>query len=130
LSVSKTTWVAALVLLLTFGAGFVGGLAVHRAFVLRHHGMAPRTDMMLNHLDRALDLSDAQRKQIAGILSHRRERIESLWSGVRPRVRAEVEATNAEIERVLTAEQRAKFERMKMRMGRRGGPFAPMHERH
>lgn len=126
MSATKTTWIAALVLLLTFAAGFAGGVAAHRAFVVRHHAPSPRAvNAMVRHLDRALDLSDAQRKQIEDILSRRRDRIESLWSSVRPRVRAEVEATNAEIERVLTPEQRAKFDRIKMRMGRRargGGP--------
>ena len=76
---------------------------------------------MLNRLDRRLDLTDAQRKQVEEILRRRHARINAMWSGVRPRVRAEVDATNAEIAKVLTPEQRAKFERMRMHLGDRYG---------
>jgi hypothetical protein len=124
LSATKTTLIAVLVLLLTFGAGFIGGAAVHHLLIAHRENLRPvAMRAMLNHLDRRLDLTDAQRKQVEEILRRRHERINEMWAGVRPRVRAEVEATNAEIARVLTPEQRAKFEKMRMRLG-------GMHGRH
>jgi len=122
LSTTKTTLIAVLVLLLTFGAGFIGGAAVHHLLISHRETMRPfATRAMINHLDRRLDLTDAQRKQVEEILKRRHERINALWSGVRPAVRAEVDATNAEIAKILTPEQRSKFERMRMRLGDRHG---------
>lgn len=120
MSATKTTVVAVLVLLLTFAAGFIGGAAAHHLFIGHREGLPPMP-AMLNILDRRLDLTDAQRKQVEEILTRRRTRINAMWANVRPRVRAEVEATNAEIEKILTPEQRAKFERMKMHLSRRRG---------
>jgi len=119
LSGTKTTVIAALVLVLTFAGGFAAGFVVHR-FLPRERMMpALAAHAMLDHLDRRLDLTDAQRKQIEEILERRHSRISQLWSDVRPRVRAEIDATNAEIEKVLTPEQRAKFATMKMHLGGR-----------
>ena len=120
---TKTTLVAVLVLLLTFGAGFIGGAAVHHIWIAHREQLHPfAMKAMLNRLDRRLDLTDAQRTQIEEILRRRHTRINETYAGVRPRVRAEVDATNAEIMRVLTPQQRAKFEKMRMHLG-------GMHER-
>ena len=119
---TKTTLIAALVLLLTFGAGFIGGAAVHHLLIAHRETIPPfATRAMLNRLDRRLDLTDAQRKQVEEILQRRRERINAMWSGVRPAVRAELDATNVEISKILTPEQRSKFERMRMHLGDRHG---------
>jgi Spy/CpxP family protein refolding chaperone len=118
LSPTKTTLVAVFVLMLTFGAGFIGGAAVHHIWIAHREQVTPfAMKAMVNRLDRRLDLTDAQRAQIEQILQRRHERINDMWAGVRPRVRTEVEATNAEIMRVLTPEQRAKFEKMRMHLG-------------
>lgn len=119
MSATKTTLVAALVLLLTFGAGFIGGAAAHHLLIAHRETMRPvETRAMLHRLDRRLDLTDAQRTQVEEILTRRQARIHSIWTGVRPRVRAELEATNEEIARVLTPDQRTKFEKMRMHLGR------------
>ena len=112
MSATRTTLIAALVLLLTFAGGFLAGAfahraLTHRAFVARaDHPGPPAMRMLLNHLDRRLDLTDAQRKQLEAIFARRHARI-----------RGEIESANAEIERILTPEQRVQYEKMKMRLG-------------
>lgn len=104
MSRTKTTVVAVLVLLLTFAGGFMAGAFAHRAVAVRV--LRPQASrMMLRHLDLRLDLTDAQHAQIGRILEQRHARL-----------RNELDATNAEIEKVLTPEQRARFARMRMRL--------------
>ena len=122
MSATKTTIAAVVVLVLTFGAGFIGGAAAHHLWFAHREGVRPfMTHAMVNRLDRRLDLTDTQRKQIEEILRRRHRNIDAMWSGVRPRVRAEVEATNAEIAKVLTPAQRAKFEKIRMHLLHRAG---------
>lgn len=131
MSVSKTTFVAVAILLLTFVAGFAVGMFTDHLLLLWHRGrrVPPfATHIMAQRLDRHLDLTDDQRARVEKILEQRHERINSLWAGVRPKVRAEVEQANAEIERVLTPEQREKFGKMRMHMRPHGPP--PPHPPH
>ncbi|HEX6095459.1 MAG TPA: hypothetical protein VF432_03965 [Thermoanaerobaculia bacterium] len=116
MSATKTTLVAVLVLMLTFGAGFIAGAAAHHLMGHREGMPAFAMHAMVNRLDRRLDLTDAQRKQVEEIIHRRHATINAMWSGVRPRVRQELEATNAEIAKVLTPAQRAKFEKMRMHL--------------
>lgn len=114
-----TTLLALLALLLTFAAGVVVGGVGSRMLQFRRGGpMVPEHAgrMMLNRLDRRLDLTDEQREKVGEILRRRHARINSLWTTVRPRVEEELAATNAEIAKVLTPEQRREFEEMKLRM--------------
>jgi len=129
-SVTKTTVVAVAILLLTFVAGFAVGMLTDHLLILWHRGhrVPPfATHVMAARLDRHLDLTDEQRAKIEAILERRHQRINTLWAGVRPKVRAEVDQTNAEIEQILTAEQRAKFSKMRMRMRHQGPPPPPSH---
>jgi Spy/CpxP family protein refolding chaperone len=118
LSVTRNTLLAALALVLTFVAGFFAGAVAHHVVGPRIHRPRPMQAMMLHHLDRRLDLSDAQRAQIARILERRHARM-----------RGEIEAVNGEIERVLTPEQRKIYAKIRMRPGRGPGPMhdGPMH---
>lgn len=116
MSATKNTILAVVVLVLTFGAGLVGGAAAHHIVSMRRPGPPPPlARAIVRHLDRRLELSDAQRAQIEAILARSHDRM-----------RAQIDATNAEIERVLTPEQRAKFRKMRMRLhgphGRRARP--------
>ncbi|HUR81854.1 MAG TPA: hypothetical protein VM733_13900 [Thermoanaerobaculia bacterium] len=104
MSATKTTLVAVLALVLTFGAGFVSGVFTHR-FMLLHHGPEPALRMMLHHLDMRLDLTDAQRAEVEKILAKHHERLV-----------IELDEANAEIDRILTPEQRARFATMRMRL--------------
>ncbi len=107
MSAARTTIVAVIVLVLTFGTGLVVGFGVGRFAHLR-----PRPEigmrLMLNRLDHHLDLTDAQESQIRAIFERRHAKM-----------RDEIAQTNAEIEKVLTAEQREKFRKMRMHLGAR-----------
>ena len=114
---TRTTLVAALVLLLTFGAGFIGGAAAHHLLIAHRESVRPiAARAMVRRLDRHLDLSDAQRKQVEEILRRRHAAIDTIWSSARPRVNAELDAANAEIEKILTPPQREKFAKMRMHL--------------
>jgi Spy/CpxP family protein refolding chaperone len=123
-SVSKTTIIATIVVVLTFVAGFaVGMFSAHMIMLYGGPGAPPfPAKAMVNRLDRHLDLDDAQRAKVQEIIKRRHARIAATWSSVRPRVSEEIDRANAEIDAVLTPEQRAKFAKMKMRLGRRGSP--------
>lgn len=121
MSVTKTTIIAVLALVLTFTVGFVAGFAVHRFMGPPGPGHAGAPRMMLRHLDFRLDLTDAQRAQIETILDRRHRRINEIRETTRPRMLAEIDATNAEIEKVLTPEQREKFSSMRLRLGHPAG---------
>lgn len=124
MSVTKTTVIAVIVVALTFVAGIAVGMFSAHVMVLRGgHGTPPfPTKVMVNRLDRHLDLTDVQRVKVQEIIERRHARIAETWSSVRPKVSEEIARTNAEIDAVLTPEQRQKFAKMKMRMGRRGRP--------
>jgi Spy/CpxP family protein refolding chaperone len=119
MSVSKTRLLAAVALLVTFTAGIIIGVFGSHLVRLYHmnHGVPPGiADMMLNRLDRKLDLTPTQRTAVAAILHRHHQRINQLVTGVHPAIRQEIETANAEIQRVLTPEQRKKFEQLKIRM--------------
>lgn len=119
-SPSNTKLLAALALLITFVVGVVVGFVGERAIMIRKGGVPryPPAQFIVRHLDRRLHLNDQQRVEITGIVQRHEQRIVVIWSGVRPQVRSEIESANAEIDRVLTPEQRAEFAKMKMRLRR------------
>ncbi|MDP9190760.1 MAG: hypothetical protein M3P06_03555 [Acidobacteriota bacterium] len=123
MSATKTTIVAILVVVLTFTAGAMVGVFASHMMILRGGHGAPffPTKAMVNRLDRRLDLTDAQRAQVEQIIRRRHANINKLWSDMRPRMRSEIEQTNAEISRILTPEQRKKFDRLKFHLGARSG---------
>lgn len=116
MSRTSTTGLALLALVVTFAAGVVAGVAGDRIFRRPPHVPEFATRAMVARLSRHLDLDDAQRAKVTEILERRHARINSIFGGVRPRVHEEIDQANREIAQVLTAEQRAKFERMKIRM--------------
>lgn len=122
---------ASLLVTFAFLAGIVTGILGDHLFILhRMHMMRPHAPhFMAEHLARRLDLNDAQRDQIEAILTKHHEAIRGIQEAARPRVRAEFDAANVEIERVLTPEQREKFRKLPIRlmMPRRGeGPPPPL----
>jgi Spy/CpxP family protein refolding chaperone len=121
----RTLVIASVVVLFAFVAGLVVGAAGSRLWHLRGgrrvihvKQMQFMSDRVLHRLDRELDLTAEQRAQIEKILRARTERMDRVWGDIGPRVRKEMDATNAEIERVLTPEQREKFSKLKMRFFR------------
>jgi Spy/CpxP family protein refolding chaperone len=120
-SATKTTIVAVIVVVLTFTAGAAVGVFASHMMILRGGHGAPLfpARAMVHRLDRRLDLTDAQRAQVEQIILRRHANIDKMWSDMRPRMRVEIEQTNAEISRILTPEQRRKFDRLKFHLGAR-----------
>ena len=141
MSATRTTVIAGTVLVLTFLAGIAVGVFGAHLMILHRRGGPGRAQpfaahMMINRLDRQLDLTDTQRTQIQAILQRRHQRMMRLWTEVRPRLGQEIEQTNADIARVLTPEQRVKFEKVKITLEgagphgggpHGGGPHGGMH---
>ncbi len=118
---ARTAVVAALLLAATFATGVVAGVAADRFVLVRQARILPREGMrfvsarITRAMDRELDLTDAQRAGVERILAERQRRIEKVWTGIRPQVRAEIDRTNREIEAILTEQQRPKFRDMTAR---------------
>ncbi len=128
---TKTVVIAAIVVLIAFVSGaFTGILLDHLAHCRRGaHMHRVAAHMMIVRLDRHLDLNDGQRAKIEAILRRRHDRINGMWENVRRQVGPEIEAANKEIEAVLTPEQRAKFQKMRMRLGPLGRHHEDIHRR-
>jgi Spy/CpxP family protein refolding chaperone len=106
-------------------AGAILGVAGDHAWMHWHRmAHAPRLGLLVEHLDHELNFTPQQKTAVTQIVERHRARIEALSASVRPQVRQELDATNAEIEKVLTPEQRTKFEALQLhrrqRMNRRG----------
>jgi Spy/CpxP family protein refolding chaperone len=109
-------------MLIAFISGMIVGVAGDRVMLFLRHSYFPQrvsrhmTDRILGRLDHELHLTAEQKKQVEEILERHRNRIDSIWSGVRTQVRGEIDQGNAEIEKILTPEQREKFVKMRMRL--------------
>jgi len=120
---TRTTIVALLAIGVVFMAGLVIGIAGDRAWLVLHgrlsmrHGPSDRmVNMLVNRMDRELKLTPAQRTAVTAILRRSRDRIAAIDANVRPQVRAQMAATSAEIEAVLSPEQRTKFVALRKKM--------------
>jgi Spy/CpxP family protein refolding chaperone len=122
---SNTRTAAVVVVIVAFVAGILVGVAGDHLYLIRSGRLFPRhashfaADRMAQHLGRELQLSPQQKSQVQQIIEKHRAKIDATMSSVRPQVRAELDATNAEIEKVLTPEQRTKFANLRMRVGAR-----------
>ena len=122
-------------MIVAFIAGLIVGIAGDRFYLFRSHRLFPSrksADFAAHHIvdrmDRELHFTAEQKAQVQQIIDRHRVRIDALMSGVRPQVRQELDASNAEIEKILTPDQRVQFSKMRMKMpgGRRGlGPSGP-----
>ena len=117
----RTIWIAALVVVLAFAGGIVAGIIGDRMYLMTHERIVPRGGIeflarhLIRRLDRSLDLSDEQESQIRAIIDRRAGRIAALERNVHATIHAEFTATHAEIAKILTPQQRQKFERMQRR---------------
>ena len=66
---------------------------------------------------RELDLTDTQREQIGVLLKSAQARLRDLWAPVAPRARGEIEAARSEIERLLSPDQRQRWDEARRRRG-------------
>ena len=124
-----------MVVIVAFLAGILVGVAGDHLYLIHSGRFFPRhaarfaADRMADRLAGELALTSQQKAQVQQIIERHRARIEAATSSVRPLVRQELDATNAEIESVLTTEQRTKFATLRMNVGprhrgRMGGPPA------
>lgn len=100
-----------------FAVGVLSGaLGVHLyyAHLFRSHEPPPWADRgpMVMALSNRLDLTPDQQRQLERIFVQARIEGEALRRELRPRIQAQMERTRERIERILTPEQRAEFERM------------------
>jgi hypothetical protein len=124
-----TKIVATIVVLVVFAGGLVTGVIADRLWTM-HHGPGPHrlavhviTARVLSRLDDELHLTPQQHEEVKKILDAHAARIQAISEGMRPQIRQEVDRNNAEIEQLLTPEQRQKFDKLKME-------FVPRHIRH
>jgi hypothetical protein len=119
---SGTKALAVFTVVIAFVVGAILGILGTWGWILHHnHGRLPfmaqlREHHIVRHLDRELDLSPQQHESVARIIHERGLRIDAILGGMQPQVRREIDQANVEIERILTPEQKVKFERMRMRM--------------
>lgn len=121
----RTALLAIAVLAATFVVGVLAGIAADRTLmrrVWRDRPAQPSPSFLASRLEKRLDLTPDQKRQVEEILTRHHSRMNAAWNAARPAVRAEIEAANAEIDLLLTPEQREKFAQLKMRMrSRRSG---------
>jgi Spy/CpxP family protein refolding chaperone len=121
---SSARTIAVVTVIATLIVGFLIGVVADRVWLLRHgprfgnHAQRFMTERIVKRLDHDLDFTPQQRAQVTQIIQARQQRISVIQGGVRPQIRHEIDLTNAEIEKILTPEQRKKFEQIKMRVHR------------
>ena len=115
-------------LVLTFVAGALAGVAVERVRTARQAPEPPPPDItMLRPLRegtlppvlRQLNLTPAQREQIIQILERGRPRTDSILREMLPRLRATTDSIHAELRAVLTPAQLATWDSSTAQMRRR-----------
>jgi len=122
---SNTRTAAVAVVIVAFLAGILAGVAGDHLYLIKSGRLSPRhtsrfaSDRMAERLTKELDLSPQQKTQVQQIIERHRAKIDATMASVRPQVRQELDATNAEIETVLTPEQKTKFANLRMRIGAR-----------
>lgn len=132
-SPSRTRTTAVLALVAVFIGGLLVGIAGDRFYLYHHHRLFPSERMarfatrrIVDHLDRDLHLTPQQKSEVQRIIDQHHARIDAVMTGIQPQVRGELDAANAEIEKILTPPQREQFKKTRMRIppGRRHG-FPP-----
>jgi len=118
---SSARAIAVVTVVATLIVGFLLGVVADRVWLYRHGPRLSRAqrftpDRIVKRLDGELHFTDQQRAQVTQIIQARQQRIAVIQSGVRPQIRAEIDQANAEIDKLLTPEQRTKFQQIKMRV--------------
>lgn len=120
----RTRLLAGLVLLAVFLAGGLLGAAVEHWRSARFPGFPGGPPPMPFFMD-ALGLSDEQGRQIEAIMNRHHPQMETLMQEVFPRMKSLTDAMEAEINAVLTPQQREKAEKMRRKFV--PGPPPPGH---
>lgn len=124
-------WTAAALLAVAFLLGMaIGGLGMELLHLRRiaawHHrgGEPPAFGFLVQRLERRLELSPEQARQVEEILERARRDLGDMHREVRPRIHRRLAEARSEIEAVLTPEQREELRRLGPRLLPRG------HHRH
>ena len=111
--------VAASVIVMSLLTGVFLGVAVDRRVFLPHGQIFMRTRLhgpgLPRRLASELGLSPAQSASVDSIMRHRMSQRDSLMAHTWPVMRQLLDSTRYDIERILTPEQRAKFEQLRYR---------------
>jgi Spy/CpxP family protein refolding chaperone len=122
-------FVAATIIVMSLFTGVVLGVGIDRRVLLPrgpiffHRGM--RGPGLPHRLASELGLSPAQSASVDSIMRHRMSQRDSLMAHTWPVMRQLLDSTRYDIERILTPEQRTKFEQLRI-MRRRGGDDGPV----
>jgi Spy/CpxP family protein refolding chaperone len=111
--------VVGVLLVLVFGAGMVTDAWVHRLRMRRPHmvmegGRPPFGPARDGHFAQELGLDSLQRMRVDSVFARRRVQIDSFWKGPGRSLRAIMDSTRQEVRSVLTPEQRARFDKLRM----------------
>ncbi|HUP59955.1 MAG TPA: hypothetical protein VNA69_06010 [Thermoanaerobaculia bacterium] len=119
---TRTIVIASIIVIIAFVAGVFTGIFAEHVWRMRRgprHIPPMAARAMIERLDHRLDLTGEQRAKIEQVIDRHHARIEEITAATRPQVRRELDAANAEIEQILTPDQREKFQKMRMRLGPR-----------
>jgi Spy/CpxP family protein refolding chaperone len=123
----QSKWYALLFLLGAFVAGAAVGVAGDRT--VEHSRPMPRGGPRspLDRMSRDLDLTPTQRAAFDTILENRQKQMRQLFAPIQPQMDSLMalgkvvrDSTHEQLRRVLTAEQRAKFDKMHEEAKKRG----------
>jgi hypothetical protein len=122
-----------LLMLLVFAAGMVTEALVWRVRMHRTHpfatpggGRPPFGAERDRHFGADLGLDSAQRVHVDSIFAKRRVEIDSFWKGPGKSLRAIMDSTREDVRKVLTPEQRERFDKRRMEgRPRRAEPGEP-----
>lgn len=131
----KSVWIAAAVLAVTFLAGGLAGAAIalvarrplpHDVMMERIHlpeippapgapGGAVFYKRLGNEFGEELGLDEEQGARVDSLMEIQRQKADSLLGAMEPRLKALMDSTNADIEALLSDEQRERFHEMQAR---------------
>lgn len=123
----QSKWYALLFLLGAFVAGAAVGVAGDRT--IEHNGPMPRGGPRspLDRMARDLSLTPVQRAAFDTILENRQKQMRQLFAPIQPQMDSLMalgkvvrDSTHEQLRRVLTAEQRVRFDKMHEEMKKRG----------
>jgi Spy/CpxP family protein refolding chaperone len=118
---SSARTVAVITVIVSLLAGIAVGVVGDRLWLVRHplrvgRGLRHMKERVVARLDRELSLTPQQHDAVARIVDQEQQRIAAIQNTTRPQIRHEIDLGNAEIEKLLTPEQRTKFEQMKQKV--------------
>jgi hypothetical protein len=121
---NKTRTAAIVVVIVAFIAGILVGVAGDHFYLIHNGRLSSRharfsAGRMTERLAGELELSPQQKTQVQQIIERHRAKIDAIMNNSRPQVRGEIDATNAEIETILTPAQKTKFATLRMNVARR-----------